>query len=175
MARFKLMEVTVSWTVLLTLAHFTYLLVGATIVRILEREAESNNRDHFQLEKLHFLANYTCLDGPGLEKFVKLGKCLTIHLGRLERGMVSVFPHKQTVESRAVSLFFISGSLVFVVIPPLLFSYVKGWMFGKGFYFAFITLSTIGFGDYVVGTDPDRQCISLYRSLAGIWIIFALA
>lgn len=27
----------------------------------------------------------------------------------------------------------------------------------------------------VVGTDPDKQYISLYRSLAGIWIIFALA
>lgn len=72
MARFELMQVTVNWTVILTLTHFTYLLVGATIFRILEREAESNNRNHFQLEKLNFLANYTCLDGPALEKFVKV-------------------------------------------------------------------------------------------------------
>lgn len=27
----------------------------------------------------------------------------------------------------------------------------------------------------LVGTDPDKKYISLYRSLAGIWIIFALA
>ncbi|KAM9842981.1 kinesin-like protein KIF6 [Aulostomus maculatus] len=105
----------------------------------------------------------------------QLGKCLTIHLGRLERGMVSVVPHKQTVEALAVSSFFITGSLLFLVIPPLLFSYVEGWSFGEGFYFAFITLSTIGFGDYVVGTDPGKEYISLYRSLAGMWIIFALA
>uniref|UniRef100_A0A8C9YNU7 2P domain potassium channel Talk-1 n=1 Tax=Sander lucioperca TaxID=283035 RepID=A0A8C9YNU7_SANLU len=234
-------RVKVSWTTLLTLAHFTYLLVGATVFQILEREAESKNRIHFQLEKLNFLANYTCLDRPALEEFVKvildawekgvnpsgnstnpsnwdfsssfffagtvvttigygnlcpstvsgqvfcvfyalcgiplnlaflkqLGKCLTIHLGRLERGMVS-----QTVEALAVSLFFITGSLLFLVIPPLLFSYVEDWTFGEGFYFTFITLSTIGFGDYVVGTDPGKQYISLYRSLAGIWIIFALA
>lgn len=26
-----------------------------------------------------------------------------------------------------------------------------------------------------VGTDPGKEYISLYRSLAGIWIIFALA
>uniref|UniRef100_A0A8C2XHS9 2P domain potassium channel Talk-1 n=1 Tax=Cyclopterus lumpus TaxID=8103 RepID=A0A8C2XHS9_CYCLU len=227
---------------LLIVAHFTYLLVGATIFQILEREAESNNRNYFQLEKLNFLANYTCLDRPALEKFVQvildawergvnpsgnstnpsnwdfsssfffagtvvttigygnlspstvsgqvfcvfyalcgiplnlaflkqLGKCLTVHLGRLERGMVSVVPHKV----RTLCLFFITGSLLFLVIPPLLFSYVEGWTFGEGFYFSFITLSTIGFGDYVVGTDPDKEYISLYRSLAGIWIIFALA
>lgn len=27
----------------------------------------------------------------------------------------------------------------------------------------------------LAGTDPDKQYISLYRSLAGIWVIFALA
>lgn len=27
----------------------------------------------------------------------------------------------------------------------------------------------------LVGTDPGKEYISLYRSLAGIWIIFALA
>ena len=33
----------------------------------------------------------------------------------------------------------------------MIFSHVEGWSFSEGFYFAFITLSTIGFGDYVVG------------------------
>ncbi|XP_029937824.1 potassium channel subfamily K member 16-like [Myripristis murdjan] len=245
MARFQVAQIKVSWTALLALAHFTYLLLGATVFQILERDAESNNRNHFQLEKLNFLANYTCLDGPALEKFVEvildawekgvnpsgnstnptnwdfsssfffvgtvvttigygnlspstvsgqvfcvfyalcgiplnlaflkqLGKCLTIHLGRLERGMVSLVPHKQSVEVLAVSLFLITGSLVFLVIPTLLFTYVEEWSYGEGFYYAFITLSTIGFGDYVVGTDPHKQYISVYRSLAGVWIIFAL-
>lgn len=73
MARFQLLRVKVSWPVLLAVAHFTYLLVGATIFQILEREAESNSRTHFQMEKLNFLANYTCLDGPALEKFVQVG------------------------------------------------------------------------------------------------------
>ncbi|RVE66373.1 hypothetical protein OJAV_G00106680 [Oryzias javanicus] len=248
MESFQLVRVKVSWTALLALAHFTYLLVGATVFQILEREAESNNRNHFQLEKLNFLANYTCLDGPALENFVKvilytwengvnpsgnstnpsnwdfsssfffagtvvttigygnlspstvsgqvfcmfyalfgiplnlaflkqIGKCLSIRLSRLERRVVAVVPLKipRTVEAMVVSLFFISGSLLFLVIPPLLFSYVEDWTFGEGFYFAFITLSTIGFGDYVVGTDPAKEYISLYRSLAGVWIIFALA
>lgn len=72
MARFQMVQVKVSWTALLTLAHFTYLLFGASIFQMLEREAENNNRNHFQLKKLNFLANYTCLDGPALEKFVQV-------------------------------------------------------------------------------------------------------
>uniref|UniRef100_A0A3Q0RRD7 Potassium two pore domain channel subfamily K member 16 n=1 Tax=Amphilophus citrinellus TaxID=61819 RepID=A0A3Q0RRD7_AMPCI len=234
----RLVSCGMSWTALLALAHFTYLLVGATIFQILEREAENNNRHCFLMEKLNFLANYTCLDEDALEHFVKqvilyarengvnpsgnstnpsnwdfsssfffastvvttigygnlspstvsgqvfcvfyalcgiplnlaflkqLGKCLTIHLGTLEKGVVSAV---------AVSLFFITGTVLLLAIPPLLFSYVEGWTYGEGFYFAFITLSTIGFGDYVVGTNPGKNYIFLYRSFAGVWIVFGLA
>lgn len=35
----------------------------------------------------------------------------------------------------------------------MVFSHVEGWSLGEGFYFAFITLSTIGFGDYVIGKN----------------------
>ncbi|XP_074986061.1 potassium channel, subfamily K, member 16-like isoform X2 [Caretta caretta] len=52
---------------------------------------------------------------------------------------------------------------------------VEGWSYSEGVYFAFITLSTIGFGDYVVGKQPDRNYPSYYRSLVAIWIIFGLA
>ncbi|XP_008307328.1 potassium channel subfamily K member 16-like [Cynoglossus semilaevis] len=246
MARFRLARTNVNWTALLSVAYFTYLLGGAVVFQILEREAESNNRNHFQLEKLNFLSNYTCLDGAALEKFVEvildawvkgvnpsgnstnpsnwdlsssfffagtvvttigygnlspstvtgqvfcvfyalcgiplnllflkqLGTCLSVHLGRLKTRVVSVAPHKRVVEAVAVVSPLLGGSLLVLVAPPLLFSVVEGWSFGEGFYFAFITLSTIGFGDYVVGTDPDKEYISVYRSLAGVWIIFALA
>ncbi|KAK1338450.1 hypothetical protein QTO34_001566 [Cnephaeus nilssonii] len=57
----------------------------------------------------------------------------------------------------------------------MVFSHVEGWSFSEGFYFAFITLSTIGFGDYVVGTDPSKHYISMYRSLAAVWILLGLA
>ncbi|KAM6973293.1 kinesin-like protein KIF6 [Aplochiton taeniatus] len=105
----------------------------------------------------------------------QFGKCLTLHLGRLEKGMVTVAPHKKPLEVLAVGMFLLVGSLLFLVIPPLVFSYVEGWSYVEGFYYAFITLSTIGFGDYVVGTDPEKHYISVYRSLAGVWIVFALA
>ncbi|XP_015212319.1 potassium channel subfamily K member 16-like isoform X2 [Lepisosteus oculatus] len=244
MARFHA-NMRVSWTALLVLGYFLYLLVGATIFQILERAAESQNRNHFQLEKLTFLKNYSCLDGPALERFVQvildawekgvnpsgnstnpsnwdfsssfffagtvittigygnlspstvsgqvfcvfyalcgiplnlaflnqLGKGLTAHLGRLERSVLTAGRH-ETVKVLAMSSFLVMGTLLFLVFPPVIFSYVEGWSYGEGFYYAFITLSTIGFGDYVVGTDPDKHYISIYRSLAGVWIIFGLA
>ncbi|KAK3537171.1 hypothetical protein QTP70_002645 [Hemibagrus guttatus] len=105
----------------------------------------------------------------------QLSKCLTAHLGRLEHRMMSMVPHKKCVEVLAVALFLLMGSLLFLIFPPVIFSFVEGWSYGEGFYYTFITLSTIGFGDYVVGNGQDKQNVSVYRCLAAVWIIFALA
>lgn len=72
MAQLKVSGARFSWTTLLALSQFTYLLLGATVFQLLEKETESQIRNKFQLKKLHFLANYTCLDGPALENFVKV-------------------------------------------------------------------------------------------------------
>ena len=36
-------------------------------------------------------------------------------------------------------------------VPALVFSNVEKWDLLEGLYFCFVTLSTIGFGDYVAG------------------------
>lgn len=58
----------------------------------------------------------------------------------------------------AGSITLLSGLLLFLLLPPLLFAHVEGWSYLEGFYFAFITLSTVGFGDYVIGekNNPPR-------------------
>lgn len=56
----------------LLLAYICYLLLGATIFQLLEKQAEAQSRDQFQLEKLRFLENYTCLDQQALEQFVQV-------------------------------------------------------------------------------------------------------
>ncbi|XP_067411283.1 potassium channel subfamily K member 16-like [Emydura macquarii macquarii] len=71
--------------------------------------------------------------------------------------------------------FLVMGILVFLCLPSLVFKVVEGWSYSEGVYFAFITLSTIGFGDYVIGKQPDRNYPSYYRTLVAIWIIFGLA
>ncbi|XP_038654824.1 potassium channel subfamily K member 16 [Scyliorhinus canicula] len=238
-------SIRISWTVILLLGYVAYLFLGAAVFQMLEKQAETHTRSNFQLAKLKFLTNYSCLDGPALERFVRiiidawdkgvnptgnstnpsnwdfsssfffagavvttigfgnlapstvggqafcvfyalvgiplnltflntLGRSLNGYLKRVERsGQKS--NNKQVMEIFAMVFFLILGTVLLLVFPPLIFSHVEGWTYGESFYFAFITLSTIGFGDYVVGTDPGKHYISIYRSLAGVWIIVGLA
>jgi len=69
----------------------------------------------------------------------------------------------QVVQTLAVAIFLTTGTLLFLVFPPLVFSYVEGWSYGEGFYFTFITLSTIGFGDYVVGNKEGELDLALLK------------
>ncbi|XP_016079180.1 PREDICTED: potassium channel subfamily K member 17 [Miniopterus natalensis] len=69
----------------------------------------------------------------------------------------------------------LSGLLVFLLLPPLLFSHMEGWSYVEGFYFAFITLSTVGFGDYVIGMDPSRSYPLWYKNTVSLWILFGMA
>ncbi|XP_006882080.1 PREDICTED: potassium channel subfamily K member 16 [Elephantulus edwardii] len=229
----------------LLLVYVCYLLLGATIFQLLEKQAEAQSRNQFQMEKLRFLENYTCLDQRALEQFVQvimeawvkgvnpkgnstnpsnwdfgssfffagtivttigygnlapsteagqvfcvfyalvgiplnmvflnhLGTGLRTHLAALERWEDP--PRRpQLLQVLGLALFLTLGTLVILILPPIVFSHVEGWDFGEGFYFAFVTLSTIGFGDYVVGTDPNKHYISVYRSLAAIWILLGLS
>ncbi|KAM6186716.1 potassium channel subfamily K member 16 [Rhynchocyon petersi] len=229
----------------LLLVYVCYLLLGATIFQLLEKQAEAQSRNQFQIEKLHFLENYTCLDQRALEQFVQVimeawvkgvnpkgnstnpsnwdfgsslffaGTIVTTigygnlapsteagqvfcvfyalvgiplnmvflnHLGRGLRTYLAFLerwedPPKrsQLLQLLGLALFLTLGTLVILIFPPMVFSHVEGWNFGEGFYFAFITLSTIGFGDYVVGMDPNKHYISVYRSLAAIWILLGLS
>ncbi|NXD72765.1 KCNKG protein, partial [Eolophus roseicapillus] len=231
----------ISWTSLLVLGYLFYLLLGAMVFQLLEKQSETRFRDQFQLEKLKFLQNYTCLDRQALEQSVQilmeawvkgvnpegnstnhsnwdfsnsfffvgtvittigygnlspstvagqifcvfyalfgvplnlaflnqLGKGLNAHLITLERWVQR--PGRAQVQ---LAIFLTTGTLLFLIFPPLVFSYVEGWSYGEGFYFTFITLSTVGFGDYVVGTNPSKHYIPVYRSLTAIWIVFGLA
>nr|XP_004649816.2 potassium channel subfamily K member 17 [Jaculus jaculus] len=68
-----------------------------------------------------------------------------------------------------------AGLLLFLLLPPLLFSHVEGWSYVESFYFAFITLSTVGFGDYVIGMDPSRNYPLWYKNVVSLWILFGMA
>ena len=46
------------------------------------------------------------------------------------------------------------GVAVFVLIPSALFVFMEGWTYGESVYYSVITLTTIGFGDYVAGRIP---------------------
>lgn len=50
-------------------------------------------------------------------------------------------------------MFILVGCIVFVTIPAVIFKYIEGWTTLEAIYFVVITLTTVGIGDYVAGTQ----------------------
>uniref|UniRef100_A0A8C5MI72 Potassium two pore domain channel subfamily K member 5 n=1 Tax=Leptobrachium leishanense TaxID=445787 RepID=A0A8C5MI72_9ANUR len=98
--------------------------------------------------------------------------------GRAKR--LGVFLTKRGVTLRkaqitCTAIFIIWGVLVHLVIPPFIFMRTEGWTYIEGLYFSFITIATIGFGDYVAGVNPDINYNVLYRYFVELWIYLGLA
>ncbi|XP_063774914.1 potassium channel subfamily K member 5 [Pseudophryne corroboree] len=73
------------------------------------------------------------------------------------------------------AIFIFWGVLVHLVIPPFIFMKTEGWSYIEGLYFSFVTITTIGFGDYVAGVNPKVNYSVLYRYFVEIWIYLGLA
>ncbi len=59
---------------------------------------------------------------------------------------------KHVVLALQVLFFLVLGCIIFIVFPAIVFSSVEpSWNYLDAVYFAFITLTTIGFGDLVAG------------------------
>ncbi|XP_046874218.1 potassium channel subfamily K member 17 [Hypomesus transpacificus] len=70
---------------------------------------------------------------------------------------------------------YLCGAALFFVMPMMVFEQQEGWNYSKGIYYCFITLSTIGFGDYVADSNPDVVYPGWYSVLMASWIFFGLA
>ena len=56
-------------------------------------------------------------------------------------------------------LYLLVGLLMFVFVPAIFFSWLEDWNYREAVYYAFITLSTIGFGDFTAGTSTEPRPI----------------
>uniref|UniRef100_H3A430 Potassium two pore domain channel subfamily K member 10 n=1 Tax=Latimeria chalumnae TaxID=7897 RepID=H3A430_LATCH len=90
-----------------------------------------------------------------------------------------VFRKKQVSQTqiRVIStiLFILAGCLVFVTIPAVIFKYIEGWTGLEAIYFVVITLTTVGFGDFVAGGNTSIQYREWYKPLVWFWILVGLA
>lgn len=57
-----------------------------------------------------------------------------------------------TVRVISAVLSILIGCLIFLAVPTVVFQKVEDWSFLESLYFVVITLTTVGFGDYVPGT-----------------------
>lgn len=61
-------------------------------------------------------------------------------------------------------LFILFGCLIFVALPAVIFKHIEGWSTLESIYFVVITLTTIGFGDFVAG-EKGQWIFFLFISL----------
>uniref|UniRef100_A0A3Q3A2H2 Potassium channel subfamily K member 10-like n=1 Tax=Kryptolebias marmoratus TaxID=37003 RepID=A0A3Q3A2H2_KRYMA len=79
-----------------------------------------------------------------------------------------------TVRVISAVLSILIGCLIFLAVPTVVFQKVEKWSFLESLYFVVITLTTVGFGDYVPGSDPHT--VSWFKTpLVLLWIVFGLA
>ncbi|KAL2082705.1 hypothetical protein ACEWY4_022523 [Coilia grayii] len=102
----------------------------------------------------------------------------TFFSGRTKR-LSQVLLHKgltpRKVQCSCIALFLLWGVLIHLVIPPFVFMAIEEWTYLEGFHFCFTTLTTVGFGDYVAGVNPDTKYPTLYRFFVEMWIFMGLA
>ncbi|XP_029688472.1 potassium channel subfamily K member 17 [Takifugu rubripes] len=70
---------------------------------------------------------------------------------------------------------YLSGVCLFFVVPMIMFQQQEGWTYSEAIYYCFITLSTVGFGDFVADSNPDKVYPEWYSILMASWIFFGLA
>ncbi|XP_061828174.1 potassium channel subfamily K member 6 [Nerophis lumbriciformis] len=65
--------------------------------------------------------------------------------------------------------------LCFFAAPAAIFSAVEGtWSFLDGFYYCFISLCTIGLGDFVPGTQPEQNLRQFYQGTVMVYLFLGL-
>ncbi|XP_051276847.1 potassium channel subfamily K member 4 isoform X2 [Dicentrarchus labrax] len=77
-----------------------------------------------------------------------------------------------TVRVISAVLSILIGCLIFLAVPTVVFQKVEDWSFLESLYFVVITLTTVGFGDYVPGGGREGM---FFKPLVLLWIVFGLA
>ncbi|XP_069848379.1 potassium channel subfamily K member 4 isoform X1 [Dipodomys merriami] len=104
----------------------------------------------------------------------RLGSSLRRGIGHIEAIFLKWHVPPELVRVLSAMLFLLIGCLLFVLTPTFVFCYMEDWSQLEAIYFVIVTLTTVGFGDYVAGADP-RQDSPAYQPLVWFWILLGLA
>ncbi|XP_071962935.1 potassium channel, subfamily K, member 16-like [Antedon mediterranea] len=110
-----------------------------------------------------------------------IGKCFVEKWKRLTNLIVSNFSLVvSSNRARTFTAYFAVGCLMYtltIILPSLLFMLIEGWTFFEAQYFCLISLTTIGFGDYVICNNPEMSVVirATYKCMAVVYLIFGLS
>ncbi|XP_048368324.1 potassium channel subfamily K member 4 isoform X2 [Sphaerodactylus townsendi] len=103
-----------------------------------------------------------------------LGSSLRKGIGKVEDIFLKWQVSPTIVRILSALLFILIGCLLFVSLPTVIFQNLEHWTLLESVYFVVITLTTIGFGDYVAG-DTSAEEYPWYKPLVWFWILLGLA
>ncbi|XP_060260063.1 potassium channel subfamily K member 4 isoform X1 [Ovis aries] len=104
----------------------------------------------------------------------RLGSSLRRGIGHIEAIFLKWHVPPGLVRILSAVLFLLIGCLLFVLTPTFVFCYMEGWSKLEAIYFVVVTLTTVGFGDYVAGASPNQN-FAAYQPLVWFWILLGLA
>ena len=72
-------------------------------------------------------------------------------------------------------IFIVIGLVFLIIIPTVILNQIENWSIFESLYYCLVTLTTVGFGDFVPGNITDDSLNDLYRCCVGCWIFIGLA
>ncbi|XP_059746864.1 potassium channel subfamily K member 16-like isoform X2 [Bos taurus] len=104
-----------------------------------------------------------------------MGQMFCVFYSLLGIPLTIIFLQSTQIRTCELLFFLVTGLSIFILLPPLLFMKMEGWTYNEGLYFAFISLSTIGFGDYIIGVNPSKNYSNIYMAIVTLWCTFGIA
>ncbi|XP_078487421.1 potassium channel, subfamily K, member 16-like [Ciona intestinalis] len=103
----------------------------------------------------------------------KMGNVMAYHIEQVANRLIARFPKAKVL---SVVFTFVVGILLHVALPSILLFFVsneEGWSYIECLYTVFITLTTVGFGDFV--PNPSSHGGMYTTIFVTIWVIAGLA
>ncbi|RXN11443.1 potassium channel subfamily K member 17-like protein [Labeo rohita] len=124
---------------------------------------------------MKLLEKYPCVGQNGLRELAEMIKAASLSGLSPDSNDTADGFWKFTSSSVFAATVVTTIAFLYFVVPMLLFKEYEGWSYAEAIYYCFITLSTIGFGDYVADHNPEINYPEWYSCLMAVWIFFGLA
>lgn len=87
------------------------------------------------------------------------------------------FQNYQVMSILSYLILVLMGWCFFAVLPAMVFSHIEGWSYGESLYFAVVTLTTVGFGDYVPAMQRTYSSAArmAYDVCFSVWLFVGMA